>query len=89
MPRVVDLVRGIHDATCPVHYTPPRVAGNWAEFRGLMNTMLASPVFGPERAQKIRDMLRPFDERFGAAGWGGEMGTAAARPVRMREHGLG
>lgn len=82
-PGVETLARGLTDERRAVHYTGERAGQEYPEFRRTIEKMLACPVFTPERAGRVREMLEPFDKHFRP----GE--RTQAYELRYRSDGLG
>ncbi len=87
LPTPSELARGLDEPTAPVRYDSPRAAREFPGFRRQIDELLKAPVFAGERAARIQDYLRPFDDYFATRG-------PAAAPdedisTKPRRHGLG
>ena len=87
LPPPSELARGLKDPPAPIRYDTPRAAREYPAFRGQIDELCDSPTFAGARAERIREMLRPFDENFAAAGPAPD--RAADLAGRPRRHGLG
>ncbi|HXJ84536.1 MAG TPA: hypothetical protein VMS64_38335 [Candidatus Methylomirabilis sp.] len=90
LPTVAELARGLTDSTAPVTYDSRVALEQYPTFRRSIDHLCQVPIFQGACAQRIRELIRPFDEHFhgrtstGAAP--GESGTPS--PRRIRRHGL-
>lgn len=91
VPPVEELSRGLSDPRAPVTYLSESAAREYPKFRSMVDAMCEAPIFTGDRADRIRHLLRPFDEHFEgvAAVRGRDHAPARATEVRMRRHGLG
>ena len=84
LPTVAELARGLDDPTAPVGYDSEGALEEYPVFRRMVADLCDSPIFLGGRGDRIRDLIRPFDDHFeGRALAGGR----APRGVRI--HGLG
>ncbi len=85
LPRPSELARGLTDLSAPVIYNSAVALREYPLFRAMMTQLGKTPVFQGERAQRIEELLAPFDEKFTNVG--------SASPVvgatGTRRHGLG
>lgn len=92
-PSVAALARGLDDPDAPVTYNSPDIDREYRTFRGLIEELCAVPIFRGARADRIRELIRPFDEHFAdraAAAEDPATNGQTAGPVRkIRRHGLG
>ena len=87
LPTPSELARGLDEPTAPVRYDSPRAAREFPGFRRQIDELLKAPVFAGERAARVQDYLRPFDDYFATR-------APAAAPdedisTKPRRHGLG
>jgi hypothetical protein len=83
VPTVEELVAGLEGGDHQVRYDE-RSESHYPEFRRELDDLLDSPLFAGERGERIRELIEPFERRFGEA-----TGTARGSPEkRMRSHGL-
>jgi hypothetical protein len=64
LPRPRELARGLDDPTAPVRYDSLRAGREFPGFRRQIDELFKAPVFAGERAARIRDYVRPFDNYF-------------------------
>jgi hypothetical protein len=92
-PAVATLVRGLDDPGAPVTYNSAFSMREYRTFRGLIGDLCEVPIFRGARADRIRELIRPFDEHFASrAAETGALATAdpSGEPApRMLRHGLG
>ncbi len=84
VPPVAELARGLDDPSAPVSYAGAATAGNYPAFRAQVDEMCEAPTFRGARAEKVRELIAPFDRHFEARG-----ADAAEPAFRFRRHGLG
>jgi hypothetical protein len=93
LPRVDELARGLNDPDARVTYGSRRAIREYPIFRAMIEDLCHSTIFREGRADRIREMVRPFDEHF--EGWlagidtgvpGDTLGEVEEQP---RGHGLG
>jgi hypothetical protein len=84
LPTVDELRRGLTDPGAPVGYGSDVAAYQYPIFRATLDELCGAPVFRGRRAERVRGLVRPFDEHFE-----GRTPVDAAALPRMREHGLG
>jgi hypothetical protein len=87
LPTPSQLARGLDQPTAPVRYDSPRAAREFPGFRRQVDELLKAPVFAGERADRIQEYLRPFDDYFATR-------APPAAPeedisMKPRRHGLG
>jgi hypothetical protein len=92
-PAVDTLVRGLEDSSAPVTYNSKNAPREYRIFRGLLEDLCAVPIFQGARAERLRELIRPFDEHF-ASDAAPDAVLAAIDPPGMpvrtvRRHGLG
>ena len=88
LPPPGEFARGLDDPSAPVTYLSEGAAREYPVFRGQMEDLCQSPTFTGERAERIREYLRPFDDHF-AARVTKEIGTPPEwLAVKPRRHGL-
>ena len=83
-PPVDDLARGLTDPTAPVVYDSDDAAARYPQFRDQLEELCGSPLFRGDRADRVRRLVRPFDEFFRD-----RVRNADAPPVGVLPHGLG
>jgi hypothetical protein len=92
VPTVAALARGLADPNQPVSYNSAVAIEQYPVFRGLLDELCTAPIFAGSRADRIRELVRPFDAHFGplvAAVREDAAGAAAGPRVRFRVHGMG
>ena len=72
LPSAEELVRGIDDPACRVHYLPSDAA-NYKVFRDEAERMLSLGLFGTRAVKGMREVLACFDAYFG---WGATVSVA-------------
>jgi hypothetical protein len=87
LPPPGELARGLHDPSAPVTYGSEWAAREYPVFRRQVEELCEAPTFSGERAARVREHLRPFDEHFNAAEGGGMPAELIAKSPRR--HGLG
>jgi hypothetical protein len=87
LPAVGELARGLDDPAAPVTYDSPRATREYPIFRAMIEDLCNSRIFQGPRADRIREMIRPFDEHDARR----LRGAAASQepPLTARRHGLG
>lgn len=83
VPPVEELARGLVDDSAGVSYRSDECARNYPTFRAMLTQMCGAPIFVGERAERIEELVRPFDRHFADL----VPATPAGEP-RMRLHGL-
>jgi hypothetical protein len=87
VPTVEELARGLSDPTAPVRYDSEVAVEQFPVFRGMLDELCDSPVFQGSRGDRIRSLVRPFDEHFAP------LCSTAVPPEtkgpKVRTHGLG
>jgi len=88
-PTVDELAAGLTDPDAPVRYDTDVARRTWPEFRGMIDELNESPMFAGERAERMNELLRPFDEHWARVE--AESGEDAAAPgaASFRRMGLG
>lgn len=92
VPTVAGLVRGLTDLDQPVSYNSAVAIEQYPIFRGLLDELSTAPIFAGPRAERLREMVRPFDAHFGplmAASPARASYGASGRPKKVPIHGLG
>ena len=85
LPRVEELARGLEDPSAPATYSSSIATQEYPTFRAMVRQMAGSPIMRGERAEKIEDLLRPFDDHFADRMADPALGSLA----RLRRDGLG
>jgi hypothetical protein len=93
LPTVGELARGLDDPASPITYSSQRAIREYPIFRAMIEDLCDSTIFRGPRADRIRGLIRPFDEHFAghpaginADASGDPIGRIGAQP---RRHGLG
>jgi hypothetical protein len=92
VPTVATLVRGLTDPDQPVSYNSAVAVEQYPIFRRLLDEICTAPIFAGSRADRIRELVRPFDVHFEpllAAAVDGAADSASGPRVRVRTHGMG
>jgi hypothetical protein len=93
VPTVPDLVRGLTDPDQPVTYNSEVAIRQYPTFRRQLDQLCEAPIFAGARAERIHELVRPFDAHFEPLiqAWRASWKTAAAPEpaVRVRTHGMG
>jgi hypothetical protein len=87
VPEVEELARGLTDPAAPVTYGSEWAVREYPTFRGAIDELSESPIFRGDRAERLRERLRPFDEHFERRM--AEVGSAPPPAFKFRSHGLG
>ena len=59
-------------------------------FRGLLDDLCTAPIFAGARADRIRELIRPFDEHFEPlVAVAPASATSMRLRVKVRTHGMG
>ena len=85
VPTVAELARGLTDPSAPVTYGTAAAAREFVTFRRLLDEMCDAPVMAGDRARRVREMIRPFDDHFAA----NPTSPREPLPVGARSNGLG
>jgi hypothetical protein len=64
VPRVADLAAGLTDPSAPVTYGSRVATQEYPIFRKMLDEMCESPVMEGERASRVRELIRPFDDHY-------------------------
>jgi hypothetical protein len=64
VPAVDELARGLTDPSAPVTYNSPVATREFPIFREMIEDLCGSPIMKGERAGRLRELIRPFDEHF-------------------------
>jgi hypothetical protein len=64
MPAVAELARGLADPAAPVTYGSRRATREYPIFRAMIEDLCNSAIFLGARADRIRELIRPFDEHY-------------------------
>jgi hypothetical protein len=92
VPTVAELVRGLTDPEQPISYDSAVAIEQYPIFRGLLGELCHAPIFEGPRADRLRELVQPFDRHFEplvAAALARGADAATGRPRRVRTHGLG
>lgn len=85
VPTVAELARGLEDPSASVVYSSEVAVREYPVFREMLDAMCNSPIFQGDRASRIADLVRPFDEHYAQRPPGEVKGSL----VGHRMHGLG
>jgi hypothetical protein len=92
VPTVAALARGLTDPDQPVSYNSAVAIEQYPIFRRLLDEICTAPIFTGSRADRIRELVRPFDAHFEplvAVALKGAEGAATVPRMRLRTHGMG
>jgi hypothetical protein len=92
VPTVAELVRGLTNPAQPVTYTSAVAVEQYPIFRGLLDDLCTAPIFAGPRAERIRELVRPFDAHFEplvAEAMAGATNETPGARVQYRTHGMG
>jgi hypothetical protein len=64
LPPVEDLARGLSDPSAPVTYGSQVAIQEYPVFRKMVDELCESPIMAGERAGRLVELIRPFDEYF-------------------------
>jgi hypothetical protein len=64
LPTVAELARGLTDPDQPVSYDSDAAIEQYPIFRTLLDQLCEAPIFQGPRADRIRELVRPFDAHF-------------------------
>ena len=84
LPTPAALALGLDDPAAPVTYPADLTAREYPTFRRQVEQVCEASTFRGARAERVRALLRPFDEHFGP--W--EEGSTVLTPGEARSHGL-
>jgi hypothetical protein len=89
LPPPGELARGLTDPSASITYNSETATREYPIFRRQIDELCASPTFAGPRANRIRELIQPFDEHY--AGRDAEVAALAsiAPAVTFRRHGLG
>ena len=85
IPTVNELARGLTDPSNPVTYGSRVAVQEFPIFRAMVEDLCESPVMRGERANRLRELIRPFDDHFAAR----QADPALGSLVAPRRDGLG
>jgi hypothetical protein len=85
VPTVPELAAGLVDPAARVTYGSRVAIQEYPIFRGMIDQLCESPVMQGERASRIRESIRPFDDHFEAH----RADPAVGSLVQYRSDGLG
>ncbi len=83
-PTAAELAVGLTDPAAPVTYSSETAVRTYPVFRGEIDELCQAPIFEGARADRIRELIKPFDDHFRAIGPARE-----SAGVVLRTHGLG
>jgi hypothetical protein len=86
VPRVADLARGLDDPSAAVSYDSDTAAREYPTFRAQVEEMCQAPIFQGPRADKIRELIAPFDHYFEKRT---PIPLTEEPAIKYRRHGLG
>lgn len=66
LPRPHELTRGLRDPSASITYVGHSAPKRYASFRQGIEYLCSGPVFGKDVAERIHNLLAPFDEHFSA-----------------------
>jgi hypothetical protein len=90
VPTVDELARGLIDPDQPVSYDSEVAIEQYPIFRGLLDDLCTAPIFAGPRADRIRQLIQPFDRHFEPrVARERAAGEPPQRRVRVRTHGMG
>jgi hypothetical protein len=84
VPTVDELVRGLTDPEQPVGYNSAVAIEQYPIFRRLLDELCTAPIFAGPRADRIRELIQPFDGHFELL-----VAPASLPRVKFRTHGMG
>jgi hypothetical protein len=89
LPTPGELARGLTDLSAPITYNSETATREYPIFRKQVEELCESPTFAGSRADRIRELIQPFDDHYGSPG--AEVPTlTSVEPVPIpRRHGLG
>jgi hypothetical protein len=64
VPRVDELARGLTEPSAPVTYESKIATQEYPVFRSMIDELCEAPIMQGERATRIRQLIRPFDDHF-------------------------
>ncbi len=68
VPRVDELAAGLNDPSALVTYGTRIAVQEYPIFRKMIDEMCESPIMRGGRADRVRELIRPFDDHFAAVG---------------------
>lgn len=64
LPSVIELARGLDDASAAISYCSPKVTRDFPTFRAMIEDLCNSPLFRGPRGDQIRASMLPFDRYY-------------------------
>jgi hypothetical protein len=89
LPALAELARGLTDFSAPITYNSETATREYPIFRKQIDELCESPTFAGSRAERIRELIRPFDEHYASRGAEAPALAAAEPAAAPRRHGLG
>ena len=89
MPTPEELARGLADTSAPITYNSELATREYPIFRAQMEELCLSPTFVGPRAERVRELIRPFDKHYESLHSGVEASTPGTAEFQTRRHWLG
>jgi hypothetical protein len=89
LPLPGELARGLTDPSAPITYNSETATREYPIFRKQIEELCDSPTFAGPRANRIRELIQPFDEHFASRDADVAALASAESPVTPRRHCLG
>jgi hypothetical protein len=89
LPVPGELARGLTDLSAPIIYNSETATREYPNFRKQIGELCESPTFAGSRADRIRELIQPFDEHYASHGAEVSTLTSVEPGIAPRRHGLG
>jgi hypothetical protein len=89
LPAPGELARGLTDFSAPITYNSETATREYPIFRKQIDELCESPTFVGSRADRIRELIQPFDEHHARHGVEVPAPARVGPGVALRRHGLG
>jgi hypothetical protein len=89
LPPPGELTRGLTDPAAPITYNSETATREYPIFRKQIEDLCESPTFAGPRADRIRELIQPFDEHYAGRAADVAVLGSVEPAVTLRRHGLG
>jgi hypothetical protein len=89
LPDPEELARGLTELSAPIIYNSDTATCEYPNFRKQVDELCESPTFAGSRADRIRELVRPFDEHYASHGTEVSALMSVESGMAPRRHGLG
>ena len=87
LPTLESLERGLTDSDAPISYNSKMAVHQYPIFRSMLEELCESPIFRGERAERLRELVQPWEDYFSAQA--PVSAEEIAKLPKHRTHGMG